>query len=1773
MVRYEAITLLAVSLFASPPADEVERRIAELRHESVVVRSLAAIALAKAKDPRAVDPLVVALGDARIEVRVEAAHALGAIRDPRAVEPLLEVLGSPTVATQVAAVEALGRIGDPRTIKDLLPLLGTTVRTSSVSQESFNSKLRSAAVGALAEIGPPVVDPLLAILKDEQSQVPKEPVLQILGGVRDVRSVQALIAVLPDKEVRYAGVRALSAIGPLAVDSLVSTLGDPQCADPCWIMRALAAIGDVRAVDPLVAQLENDWRSDCAVKALSDLARAATEPLIAALSAKKQKVRASVAEALCARHDPRTVEAVRRALKDQRLSVEGATTLAQMCDAAVGAEAAAFVREAVKSRDPQVRVAAVEAHVRDDVAGQAERRIEALRDKDPLVREAAARALHDARETNAVKALVTALTDESFAVRSAAEDSITKLGQAALDPLRAACAAGHASACRLLGRLYEGGRGLSADKQEAARAYLRACDGGDEDGCFRWAEALFFGDGVERDAARALHVFSASCERGHQRSCVSLGNLYYKGEGAPRDWERAAALFQKACDTGVLSGCLDLGLLLERGHGVAHDRARAVELLINALGADQQRVRRQAETALVAIGSEAVDPLLSALSSPTSASRRQQAARILGQVKDPRAVEPLVSALSDTDSDVRIEARDALVEIGAPAVEPLMRTLRSPGAQAPRHGAALALGKIKDPRAIAPLIEALKGSAPTAPYETEYARALGQLGAVTVEPLIDALADRRTYVRYGAADALGLTKDPRAIEPLVAALGDQEYNVRVAAHIALQGMKALAVDSLVRGLHNGNARARAESAGLLAELGESRTVAPLVEALKDQEEEVRKQAAKALGHLKDPLAVRPLIAALEAPGSGNAVADALGQLGASAVEPLISALEQGNERVRGFAADALGHIKDPRAVRPLIAALGDSAGRLHGVVPALDRLGEPALEPLLAALADPNETVRKRAAKTLGYCGTSGRCEQSALDRLVASSKHQDWRVRAGVAEALGDTGAQQCRDALVFLLDDPRVEVRRAAAVAVVNLVVPIIDRASLPERALGFGVLRGTRTIPVLIDALRNGSEAARSEASGALGRIGSPATDALVAALRDDDRYLREEAAKILDDTKDPQAVEPLVAALNDPVEDVRDAVVDALKSIDQPAIPPLVEASRRGDAAIRQRAVATLAELDHETATAALIEALRDLDANVRVAAANALRHTRDPRAVEPLARALADPHLSYDADEALHSIGDAAVDHIRAAIQDRSPEERALAAQALGHVGAQCGPDVVKAPSCLELLVGALHDSHAPVRLAAASALESLRDLRTIEPLIGAASDADAGVRAAAVESVRSLLYEKDYPGAIDLFLRSCGDGDPRVRAVGARGLSGSKDPRARPALIAALKDESWEVRRAACSALGADGRPAQMEMLVQALRDVRSAIRAEAAAELRGFAIEEDAHAVESLIAALSDQAEAVRGAAMQALNHQDARLVEPLVAALDAKEARVRQSVIELLGKQGDSRAVKPLLAMLRDPDNGVRDAVVLALGRLGAPAVEPLIDLVGKGRELERIGAARALGALKDVRALDTLVAVLKDTSPEVRGRAAEALGQIRDARATEPLIALLKDRDSLVRARAAGALVASESQLPVSPFMAALSDEDAEVRRWIAQGLSTVKLSELTAPLEKAFRDPSPAVRFWIARTISTISTSGARAMIIDALSRKDVPAIAGGLPVLLTIAPYGSDELFAQAIEGYADRELIRAVWSCGNKRIENVAGRWWGRWRQAHGYLEDSVVAP
>jgi HEAT repeat protein/beta-lactamase regulating signal transducer with metallopeptidase domain len=161
-----------------------------------------------------------------------------------------------------------------------------------------------------------------------------------------------------------------------------------------------------------------------------------------------------------------------------------------------------------------------------------------------------------------------------------------------------------------------------------------------------------------------------------------------------------------------------------------------------------------------------------------------------------------------------------------------------------------------------------------------------------------------------------------------------------------------------------------------------------------------------------------------------------------------------------------------------------------------------------------------------------------------------------------------------------------------------------------------------------------------------------------------------------------------------------------------------------------------------------------------------------------------------------------------------------------------------------------------------------------------------------------------------------------------------------------------------------------------------------------------------------------------------------------------------------------RPAFALLSNqldsPNAVVRRNAAWAIGELTnmvpgerAPAVPQLITLLGDSDEWVRMAAARALGELRDERALTKLVATLSDDDWRVRELVVWALSEMKDARAVTALCnVLLSDVRVEVRRGAAEALgeIASAEALPA--LRQALNDREAGVSAKAAWAISEIE-----------------------------------------------------------------------------------------------------------------------
>lgn len=1191
---------------------------------------------------------------------------------------------------------------------------------------------------------------------------------------------------------------------------------------------------------------------------------------------------------------------------------------------------------------------------------------------------------------------------------------------------------------------------------------------------------------------------------------------------------------------------------------------RAVEPLIKVLDEPDGELHRGVAMALGRIGdARAVQPLMRALRNPCGLDTRTTLAKALEMIGVP-AIESLVDVVkgSDTEPHVRLAAIKTLGEIGhVRAVETLIFAIKYQSEDMVAE-VATALGKIGDPRAVKHLLKACKrwrnDEVCAAVIE-----ALAMIGEDAVTPLAHAVTGNDWDMQACAIKALGRIGDPRAVNLLLQAgkrtrrdatcrsiaqalaamgapavesiIGEYQGNESEASNTvvveALMEIGRPAVNSLIEMLTHEDPHTRHRAVKLLQHFDDSRITEKLVPALQDPFHPVRAAAAEVLGIIGDICVVPSLIASLkDVDHQVNAAASgALVMIGAPAVEPLVRLfLDSGqDDRVRGAAAAAIVKIGDVRAVQPLLAALADPVDTVRLMaVETLGTLGDPlAIESLTAMLSDENKDVRAAAARALEQLGWHpGNGDPGVVYHLAK----RDWDacVRMGASAV----------DALIGALEDPDREVNYGAAQCLGRI---------------GHG-----RAVKPLFDAIERNRVDFCKVAFEALGAIGVPAVALLMDWLGEKNRKMREAAAQALGKIGDPQALVPLVGALKDPDRRVRDAAAGALDDMqwqpgnDEDAVAYYIVKGHWDDC-VRIGA----------PAVEPLIGVLKDGDYDVRGNVVNALGEIGDPRSVGPLIQLLSPTVLfpEFPRNAFMRTFDDLGIAERRdSAYRDQDKPVRLAIIGALGKIGS---------PGATGTLVGLLKDPDKAIGKAAVDALDKLdwqADLTSEAAAIHAIvkKDWDRCVRigAPAVTRLIDLFGEglvpdgvqktatvdtlvKIGPPAVDQLIRALQNRNVWVRKGAAETLGTIQDRKAieplvellldghvretavqallafgRPALaplVRALQAQEPEMRRVAADTLGVLGDPAAADALIKALKDQDKTVQNAAACALRKLGWQPDrletgavyhimhrhwdqctligAAAVVPLIAALGAQEPEVREGAAQALGIiGDPRAVEPLAQALGSNDRSVRRTVLKALAKIDDDRIVHQLVEALKDKD--LCSIAVDGLVAIG-PSALPLV--IAGFRFPERYVRNAVVKVIRQIGApaLGLLKDALKDQEMLIRMGAAEALGALCDPAALGSLIQALKDPEVDVRGNAADAL----DQLGWQPEQDAAGAIYYMLRRnWASCARIGAPAVE---PLIESLQTPNLNVRRMVVETLGKIGDGRAGQPLIQELEEPD------------------------------------------------------------------------
>ena len=1076
--------------------------------------------------------------------------------------------------------------------------------------------------------------------------------------------------------------------------------------------------------------------------------------------------------------------------------------------------------------------------------------------------------------------------------------------------------------------------------------------------------------------------------------------------------------------------------------------------------------------------SAAVLPLIATLQDQSEDKQVKSVASLaLREIRDPRAIQPLVEALAWDDAAIGQTVADTLDGFMPQAVPALLDVLKSSKTDGQRYWAVRILGASTDSETTDPLIAALQDRSEK--VRAEAARSLGRLRA---RPAIHSLTeillrDPLALVREEAAHALGEIGDEQALEALKQALGELPYEVRAGAMTAMEKMGDEAVPLFLQALDEDDERTRTEAATALERNG---YVGTLIERLAVESGTTAGPSFLVLLKVAGTGVVEELIQALSLPDLQVRVriCQILGEVRSrSAVDTLTEVAVNDSEwAVRARALEALIRIGDEQTQALWLRQLRDEEENVREcILESMSELPPSVLEPmlpdLLPKLHDPNLKIRKLMVGLVGSI-RSEQVERALVDSLKDSAAD----VRAEAASALGRFSEKNTVRALEKCLEDPESLVRGSA----VRALGEIKDSTSIPAlahafenaddsyrddiaRALAAMKRNDLLDLTDLLMGLRSGE--ARSGVALALGLKGDPrAVGLLKAFLMDEDPLVRTSAARALGELGSPETGAFLLPYLEDPDPRVRAATVASLGQCQDPELAnPLVPLLDDPDVAVGLQAALAIGQLGHPTGITHIQRFhARVSDPISQAAAAIGLALLGDQTGLETILEGLQDPRLAQPLrdltraftketqerffavltlDSKLFWLEDPqefrskVVEHYAALLQtDRQPSARVRAMQALALFGES---------RCTPILETSLK------------------------------SDPNATVRAQALASLGHFLELSELLDRLVLAIRDPAD---EVRLQAARTLDGLNPDDVKPhreQLVELLETENDELQEAVCKLLSGCYR-----------RDWRTL-----ADRLMG-----------------AERTDSLRGLIRTLSLIGDPKIGVLFLPILDHKEAEIRELAAEQLYHVASRVPAETLVRYLEDPNERVRAAIVRCLGKqMGAEVVAPLTERTLDPSALVRQEVAAAFGRATDLEEeepVQVLTKMAKDASVLVRAQALASLIRLGVTGQRKVFEEACKDLDEADLVALRARLNKDGTLYQVLEIMK--SDRGARKRADAVYFLSQADLDQYAPDIVLALQDPATSVRIAAIEALGHLEDAGIQEAL-EALSRDPVDAV--------------------------------------------------------------------
>ncbi len=240
-----------------------------------------------------------------------------------------------------------------------------------------------------------------------------------------------------------------------------------------------------------------------------------------------------------------------------------------------------------------------------------------------------------------------------------------------------------------------------------------------------------------------------------------------------------------------------------------------------------------------------------------------------------------------------------------------------------------------------------------------------------------------------------------------------------------------------------------------------------------------------------------------------------------------------------------------------------------------------------------------------------------------------------------------------------------------------------------------------------------------------------------------YVNEQIELLAFEHPDPALLKKMVQSLADPRRATRLKLIDALSQIGEPAAPFLLEGlAKHPDQVVRRACCHALADADDQGSVAGLMNALlNDVDIGVKSAAAGSLSKIGAPafEAVRMVLISETSESCKGHAAWAMASMSAEVSEQLYQVIDDPSPVVRMAAVGAIAQLAQkQLAQEQIASQNTMLLLIRALKDSDADVRIEAAAHLARLDYQAAYQPLVTCLQDSDWEVRKAAVLALGKL---------------------------------------------------------------------------------------------------------------------------------------------------------------------------------------------------------------------------------------------------------------------------------------------------------------------------------------------------------------------------------------------------------------------------------------------------